>query len=54
MYDPEQAFHLATEASVTLRKLADHLRSGYDPSDVADQAESDAATLQAAVAAARL
>lgn len=53
MSNYDDAFHIANEATVTLRNLADRLRSGAEPSIVAAQADSDAEMLLAALAASR-
>lgn len=53
MPDTDEVFHLANEATVTLRTLADRLRTGADPAMVAAQADADADTLLRALAATR-
>jgi hypothetical protein len=52
MADTDQIFHIANEATVTLRNLARRLREGADVNIVADQADEDADSLFKALQAA--
>ena len=53
MADIDEVFHIANEATVTLRNLADRLRTGGDPTLVAAQADADADMLLEALALTR-